>query len=72
MQVKDVEPDPLWLTMPANDDESELVGMLFEKATELFPDWKMGDRTDLAMSMLAVVKKWAHKNELAKDKGTSL
>ena len=52
---------------PANDDESILVGLLFEKATLLYPDWPMGDRTDLAMSMLAVVKSWAHNLELTSD-----
>ena len=52
---------------PANDDESVLVGLLFEKATLLYPDWPMGDRTDLAMSMLAVVKQWAHNLELTSD-----
>lgn len=64
MEVKDTQPDPHLTTMPTTDEESELVQMMFEKATQLFPDWKMGDRTDLAMSMLAVVKRWAHKNEM--------
>ena len=52
---------------PSNDDESILVGMLFDKLTELRPDWPMGDRTDLAMSMLAVVKRWAHNLEMTSD-----
>lgn len=64
MEVKDVSPDPYLTTMPTTNDESELVQMLFERATKLYPDWKMGDRTDLAMSMLGVVKQWAHKNKM--------
>lgn len=64
MQVKDVDPegDPKSLTMPKNDEESLLVQMLFERITELRPDWPMGDRTDLAMNMLSVVKRWAHEH----------
>lgn len=57
---------------PANDDESILVGLLFEKATQLYPDWPMGDRSDLAMSMLAVVKKWAHNLELTSESSRTL
>lgn len=52
------------LTMPKNEEEGLLVSMMFEKVTELFPDWGMGDRTDLAMSLFSVVKRWAHKNEM--------
>jgi hypothetical protein len=52
---------------PSGQDESVLVGMMFEKITELRPDWPMGDRTDLAMAMLGVVKKWAHNLELTSD-----
>jgi hypothetical protein len=52
---------------PANDDESVLVGMLFEKITTIYPDWPMGERSDLAMSLLAVVKRWAHNLELTSD-----
>jgi hypothetical protein len=59
MEVRDV-PE----LEPVSDDESALVGMLFDRITELYPDWPMGDRTDLAMGMLAVVKKWAHNLEL--------
>lgn len=64
MQVKDTQPDPHLTTMPTTPEESELVQMMFEKITDLRPDEKMGDRTDLAMAMLAVVKRWAHKNEM--------
>jgi hypothetical protein len=56
---------------PHGEDESALVGMLFEKITEHFPDWPMGDRTDLAMSMLAVTKKWAHNLELTNGSHTT-
>lgn len=52
---------------PHGEDESILVGMMFEKITERYPDWKMGDRTDLAMAMLAVVKTWAHNLELTNE-----
>jgi hypothetical protein len=62
MEIKEVSEDPYVLTMPTTDDESALVQMLFEKVTLLYPEWKMGDRTDLAMSMLGVVKTWAHMN----------
>jgi hypothetical protein len=64
MQIKDISDDEESFTMPKTDDESELVQMLFEKITELRPDWPLGDRTDLAMSMLSVVKRWAHKHKL--------
>lgn len=60
MQIKDVSDDEQSFTMPKNESESQLVQMLFEKVTELRPDWPLGDRTDLAMSMLSVVKRWAH------------
>lgn len=52
---------------PSNEDESILVGMLFDRVTEVFPEWPMGDRSDLAMKMFAVVKKWAHNLELTND-----
>ena len=60
MEIKSVGDDENLYTMPKSESESVLVQMLFEKATELYPDWKMGDRTDLAMSMLSVFKRWAH------------
>lgn len=62
MQVKDVSDDEESFTMPKGEDESRLVQMLFEKVTDLRPDWPMADRTDLAMSMLSVVKRWAHES----------
>lgn len=62
MEVKDVSDDKHSLTMPKNEEESILVQMLFEKITEHRPDWPLGDRTDLAMSMLSVVKRWAHEH----------
>ena len=49
---------------PVSEDDSALVSMLFLQITELYPDWKMSDRTDLAMTMFATVKKWAHNLEL--------
>lgn len=52
---------------PHGEDESVLVGMFFQRITEIFPEWPMGDRTDLAMTMLAVVKTWAHNLELTND-----
>lgn len=57
---------------PSSDDESHLVGMLFDRITEMHPDWPMGDRTDFAMAMLAVVKKWAHNLELTSDSTRSV
>ena len=67
MEVKLVDDgDPRHLTMPKGDEESRLVALLFEKATELYPNWEMGDRTDLAMAMLAVVKTWAHQNDMTR------
>jgi hypothetical protein len=63
MEVKLVDDgDPLHLTLPKGEDESRLVQDFFEKITELRPDWPMGDRSDLAMAMLAVVKRWAHES----------
>lgn len=52
---------------PVSRDDSILVSLLFEKITEHRPDWPMGDRTDLAMSMFTVVKKWAHNLDLTSD-----
>jgi hypothetical protein len=67
MEVKLVDDgDPYHLTLPKGEEESRLVQSLFEKATELYPDWKMGDRTDLAMAMLSVVKRWAHETAVTK------
>lgn len=63
MEVRPEVPD----LEPSSDDESHLVGMLFERITEIYPDWPMGERTDLAMGMLAVVKKWAHNLEMTSD-----
>lgn len=58
---------------PVTESEGKLVTGLFETATDLFPDWKMSDRTDLAMSMFVAVKKWAHEDDAANViKGTSL
>lgn len=65
MQVKSVEDDEQSFTMPKNNEESKLVQMLFDKITEHRPDWPMADRTDLAMSMLSVVKHWAHENQMS-------
>lgn len=62
MEVRDV-PD----MEPNTDDESALAGMLFDRITQLRPDWPMGDRSDLAMAMVAVVKQWAHNLELTSD-----
>lgn len=52
---------------PKTEDESRLVQMLFEKITESLPDEKMGDRTDLAMSLFATVKQWAHDGKSVKQ-----
>ncbi len=52
---------------PVTKDESTLVGLMFEKITELYPDWPMGDRTDLAMALFAVVKQWGSDEELVSD-----
>lgn len=62
MEIRDVSEDEESFTMPKGEEESKLVQMLFEKITELRPDWPMADRSDLAMSMLSVVKRWAHEN----------
>lgn len=51
---------------PNTDDEMRLVSMLFGRITELRPDDKMGDRTDLAMSLFTVVKSWAHDGDSVK------
>jgi len=44
---------------PASEDDSALVSMMFVKITELYPDWPMHQRTDLAMTMFVTVKRWA-------------
>lgn len=66
VEVKQTDEATLYYE-PETDDESTLVGMLFERVTEIYPEWPMGDRTDLAMSMLAVVKRWAHNLELTSE-----
>ena len=65
MQVKQVGEETLHLE-PKTEDESRLVQMLFERITEFYPDEKMGDRTDLAMSLFTVVKQWAHDGDSVK------
>lgn len=62
MEIRDVSEDEESFTMPKGEDESRLVSMLFEKVTELRPDWPLADRSDLAMSMMSVVKRWAHES----------
>ena len=47
----------------ASADEGRLATMLFDRITEELPHWPMGDRSDLAMSLFTVVKKWAHEND---------
>lgn len=66
MEVKQTDGSTEYLE-PASQDESALVGMLFEKITELYPDWKMFERSDLAMAMFATVKKWGHNLELTSE-----
>lgn len=61
MQVKQVGEETLHLE-PKTDDEMRLVHMMFERITEIRPDEKMGDRTDMAMALFVVVKQWAHDN----------
>lgn len=68
MQVKQVGEETLHLE-PKTDDEMRLVHMMFERITELRPDDKMGDRTDMAMSLFVVVKQWAHDNADTKTIG---
>ena len=58
-----MEEEDKFVLEPTTDDESQLVGMLFDKITEVYPDWNMPDRSDLAMLMLGVVKQWAHNVE---------
>lgn len=66
MEVKQTDEATVHLE-PVSQDESALVGMLFERATELYPDWKMSDRSDLAMAMFATVKKWGHNLDLTSE-----
>lgn len=66
MEVKQTDESTLHLE-PTSKDESALVGMLFERITEIFPEWPMGDRSDHAMKMFAVVKKWAHDQSLTSE-----
>lgn len=66
MEVKQAD-DLTTFFEPVSKDESALVGMLFERITEIFPEWPMGDRTDHAMKMFAVVKKWGHNLDLTSD-----
>ena len=62
MEVRETDSDGMY--EPASEDDSALVSMMFLKITELYPDWPMHERTDLAMVMFATVKKWAHNLEL--------
>lgn len=52
---------------PASDDDSVLVGMMFERLSEMHPEWPMGVRSDIAMALFTTVKKWAHNLELTSD-----
>lgn len=63
--------EPAYSSVPVTDDEMRLTNMLLERVNDLYPDWKFGDRTDLAMSMFAVVKQWAHTSEAELTKGES-
>jgi hypothetical protein len=51
--------------VPINKDESDLVQMLHERITEMRPDWPLGDRSDMAMEMFAIVKRWGMKHGTA-------
>lgn len=65
MEVKAVD-DETAAYEPLTQSEGFLATDLFKKVTELFPDWKMGDRTDLAMAMFVTFKKWAHEDDATK------
>lgn len=62
MEVRETDDDGRF--EPASEDDSALVSMMFVRITELYPDWPMHQRTDLAMMMFVVVKKWAHNLDL--------
>lgn len=62
MEIKQTDESTMHLE-PKTDDEMRLVHMMFERITELRPEDKMGDRTDMAMSLFTVVKQWAHDND---------
>lgn len=66
MLVKQTDESTIHLE-PSTDDEMKLVHELFERITLLRPDDKMGDRTDLAMALFAVVKQWAHDGDSVKN-----
>lgn len=66
MQVKQTDESTIHLE-PSTDDEMRLVHMLFERITELRPEDKMGDRTDLAMALFVMVKQWAHDGDSVKS-----
>lgn len=68
----EIREDSVTSPYPVTPEEMALAQMMFEKITELRPDWPMGDRTDLAMTMFAVVKKWAHKEELTTEQPVEL
>lgn len=65
MEVRETDDDGQF--EPASDDDSALVGMMFERITEMHPDLEMRHRADIAMSMFVVVKKWAHNLDLTSD-----
>lgn len=49
---------------PKNEEESELLAMLFENLTKNFPDVPLADRAGAAMEQFVVFKRWAHKENL--------
>jgi hypothetical protein len=62
MEIKETDDEGRY--EPASEDDSALVSLMFVRITELYPDWPMADRSDLAMSLFVTVKKWAHNLEL--------
>ena len=62
MEVRETDDDGMF--EPASEDDSALISLMFIKITEMYPDWPMHERTDLAMTMFATVKRWAHNLDL--------
>ena len=65
MEIKETDDEGRF--EPSSRDDSILCGMMFEKITAMWPDLAMHHRSDLAMALFVVVKKWAHDLELTSD-----
>lgn len=53
---------------PYEEDELHLVNDFLVRLTELYPEWPLVDRADLALEMFYVVGRWAKEHGGTKEK----